>query len=74
MKIKVGDEPIDVEVGHAAPCFYDLDGDGKKDLLVGQFGGGKLRVYKNKGTNEEPKYEGFEYLQAGGKAATVPFG
>jgi hypothetical protein len=67
-----GKGPIDVEVGHATPYVVDWDGDGKKDLLVGQFGDGKLRIYLNKGTDAEPKFDGFTYLQAGGKDASVP--
>jgi hypothetical protein len=67
-----GKEPIDVDVGHATPYVVDWDGDGKKDLLVGQFGEGKLRIYLNKGTNTEPRFDGFTYLQAGGKDARVP--
>jgi hypothetical protein len=67
-----GKKPIDVDVGHATPYVADWDGDGKKDLLVGQFGEGKLRIYLNKGTDENPKFDGFTYLQAGGKDASVP--
>jgi hypothetical protein len=67
-----GKQPIDVDVGHATPYVVDWDGDGKKDLLVGQFGEGKLRIYLNKGTDAEPRFDGFTYLQAGGKDATVP--
>lgn len=67
-----GKDPIDVEVGHATPNVADWDGDGKRDLLVGQFGGGKLRVYLNKGTNEAPRFKGFTFVKAGGKDATVP--
>jgi hypothetical protein len=69
-----GDQPINVEIGHAAPYFYDVDGDGKKDLVVGQFGGGKVRVYLNKGTSAEPRFEGWTFLKAGGGDATVPYG
>ncbi|MCB9833139.1 MAG: VCBS repeat-containing protein [Planctomycetes bacterium] len=66
--------PIDVEVGHAAPWVQDLDGDGLADLLVGQFGDGKLRIYRNRGRVGAPRYENFEYLVAGGREATVPAG
>lgn len=67
-----GKEPIDVEVGHATPNLVDWDGDGKRDLLLGQFGGGRLRYYRNVGADGAPRFEGFAYVQAGGKDATVP--
>jgi hypothetical protein len=42
--------PVRVEApGWAAPCWADVDADGKKDLLVGQFNQGKIRVFKNLG-------------------------
>jgi hypothetical protein len=74
VQIQAGGKPISVEVGHAAPCVADIHGDGKPVLLVGQFGGGKLRVYPNKGTRAEPRFDAFTYLQAGGKEASVPSG
>ena len=47
-KIKVAGRPIDVEhVGHAAPFVGDFDGDGRKDLLVGEYYKGRLRIYRN---------------------------
>lgn len=73
-RIYSGDEMIDVDVGHAAPWLHDMNADGKRDLLVGQFGSGKLRVYHNVGTEEKPKYDDFEYFQAGGEDAGVPSG
>jgi hypothetical protein len=56
-------KPIDVFGGHAAPSIADLDGDGVRDLLVGQFiGEGRnpfeapVRLYKG------PRLESFAYL------------
>ena len=45
---------------------------GRRDLLVGQFGGGKLRFYRNQGSDEQPRFEGFSYVRAGGTEAAVP--
>lgn len=69
-----GDQPINVDQGHAAPAVYDIDGDGKKDLLVGQFSAGKLRVYLNRGTNREPKFQGWSFLSVEGRDVSVPWG
>ncbi len=73
-RVEAGGQPIDVEVGHAAPLMVDFDGDGLRDLLVGQFGGGKLRLYRNTGTASVPKFGAFVWFQAGGSDAQVPFG
>tara|TARA_R110002094_G_scaffold181509_1_gene159399 strand:+ start:4077 stop:4505 length:429 start_codon:yes stop_codon:yes gene_type:complete len=96
VRILAAGKPIDVTTGHAAPYVRDCDGDGVRDLIVGEFGDGKfpdhelpeclaegwkkggrfangrLRVYKNHGTNSQPRFEDFEYLEAGGDIATVP--
>jgi hypothetical protein len=55
--------------GYAAPCWADVDGDGKKDLLVGQFNQGKIRLFKNLG---EGKLAGGVWLEAEGQVAEVP--
>ena len=55
--------------GFAAPCWADIDGDGNKDLLVGQFAHGKIRVYKGL---EGGKLSAGDWLQAGGAVAEVP--
>jgi hypothetical protein len=73
-KVAADGKPIDVEVGHAAPLMYDWDKDGLPDLLVGQFGKGKLRVYKNVGEKNKPAFKDFVFAQAGGADATVPAG
>jgi hypothetical protein len=59
--------------GLAAPAYYDWDGDGLKDLLVGEFGSGVqdgkymgnfVRVFKNVGTEESPEFTGqFNYAR-----------
>jgi hypothetical protein len=74
VRLKAGGEFINVDIGHAAPYVFDWDKDGKRDLLVGQFGSGKLRIYLNKGTDIQPKYEALEWFRAGGAVATVPAG
>ena len=72
VKLMAGGKPIAVNVGHASPFVCDFNQDGKKDLLVGQFGGGRLRVYLNQGTDSEPQFDQFSFLQAEGAEATVP--
>ncbi|MCL5280092.1 MAG: hypothetical protein M1376_09315 [Planctomycetes bacterium] len=74
VRIEAAGKPIDTEVGHAAPFVYDWDGDGVKDLLVGQFGGGILTIYRNEGTDTQPKLAAGVRFQAGGKDGTVPSG
>lgn len=68
--VTVGGVPIDVAADaeryrddNSFPWVGDFDGDGKLDLLVGQHGrgkgreglGGHLRIYRNLGTNAEPR-------------------
>lgn len=42
VRIEAAGKPIDTDTGHAAPFVGDFDGDGVRDLLVGQFGDGIL--------------------------------
>jgi len=73
-RILDGNKPINVDVGHAAPAVFDFNRDGKKDLLVGQFDGGKVRIYLNRGSSAAPKFQGFTYLAINGKPVSVPYG
>ena len=59
--------------GFAAPCLFDLDGDGRRDLLVGQYHEGKVAVYRGLETKDGTLAFGArEWLQAGGETAKVP--
>ena len=70
VRMMAGDAPARVEnPGYAAPCLADLDADGKKELLVGQFRDGKIRVFKQQ---DAEKFTPGEWLQAEGAVAHVP--
>lgn len=63
-------KPVEVQSpGYAAPAWADIDGDGDNDLLVGQFNGGKIHVFRNMGGG---KLAAGEFLKASGKVARVP--
>jgi hypothetical protein len=74
VRITAGDGFVDCEVGHSDPLMMDWNGDGKRDLLVGQFGAGKLRIYLNSGTDTDPKFDKYEFLKIGTDDASVPSG
>ncbi len=70
VRLKAGDAAVRVESpGYAAPCWTDIDGDGRKELLVGQFKQGKIKVFKHLGAQ---KFAPGDWLQAEGKVAEVP--
>jgi len=74
VRLEAAGKPIDTEVGHAAPFVCDFDGDGVKDLLVGQFGGGALWIFHNEGTNARPKLAAGVKFKQGAKDGVVPSG
>jgi hypothetical protein len=74
VRLAVDGEPIDVQTGRAAPWVCDWDGDGRNDLLVGQFGGGKLRIFPNVATAGEPSLGTPIAFLAGGAEGTIPSG
>jgi len=74
VRLEAAGKPIDTEIGHAAPFVCDFDGDGIKDLLVGQFGEGLLRIYRNEGTNSEPELAAGVKFKEGKEDGRVPSG
>lgn len=74
VRIEADGEPIKVDQpGYACPTLADVNEDGKLDLVVGQFQGGKMRFFKN----ISEKSDGFEFaaeqwINTGDKAAEVP--
>src|SRR5262249_34348689 len=73
-RLQADGKPINVAAGHAAPCVADFAGDGTMHLLVGQFGNGKLRVYRNAGTKTEPRFDKFTWFLDGKPEGCVPSG
>lgn len=70
VRLEVDGEPIRVEApGYACPALADMNDDGLKDLLVGQFAGGKIKVYHNDGNNGFKKGQ---WLKAEGDVAEIP--
>jgi hypothetical protein len=74
VRLQAAGKPIDTAIGHAAPFGGDFDGDGVNDLLVGQFGDGILWIYRNQGTNAQPRLAAGVKFKGGQKDGTVPTG
>ncbi len=68
--LKAGGKNIDLNPNYAAPAIFDYDRDGKDDLIVGTFKG-YFRFYKNVGTKENPVYDNFKPILAGGRRAVA---
>jgi hypothetical protein len=59
--------------GYSVPLLEDWNNDGLQDLLVGEGGGGftgKVRVYLNVGTEADPCFVSYSYVQANGQDLT----
>lgn len=62
--------PIATEApGYACPAWHDVDGDGRADLVVGQFAGGKMAVHLRA---EDGSFSPRTWLEAAGAVAQVP--
>ncbi|HEX6812610.1 MAG TPA: hypothetical protein VF384_13370 [Planctomycetota bacterium] len=75
VRLQADGKPIDIgrlsDIAHAGPWLGDFDGDGDRDLLVGDFPG-YFWLFDNAGTDKEPTFTGKGKLQAGGKDAKTP--
>jgi hypothetical protein len=70
VRLTAGGAAIRVESpGYAAPCWADLNGDGKMHLLVGQFHKGKIQVFQHLKAGE---FAPGSWLEAEGDVAEVP--
>jgi hypothetical protein len=73
--LTAGGQPIKVVApGYACPSWADWDGDGKADLLVGQFSKGAITVYRGEGVdaNGHPKLAAGKPLMSGDRPVEVP--
>lgn len=72
----VEDSGIVIEApGYSVPIYTLFDGDDLPDLLVGEGGAynlGKVRIYPNLGSLEEPHFSGFSYVQSNGSDLGIP--
>lgn len=66
---------VNIDVGwYGSPYVYDWDGDGKKDLITGQFTSGKIRFYTNTGTDNNPAFSNYIFIKADGIDIILPAG
>jgi hypothetical protein len=75
VRLEANGSPIEIgvlsSIAHAGPWLGDFTGDGKRDLLVGDFPG-YFWLFENKGTDKAPSFSLRGKLQAGGVDAKTP--
>jgi hypothetical protein len=75
VRLQADGKPIDIatfsQIAHAGPAIADVDGDGDRDLLVGDFPG-FFWYFQNEGDDAKPRYTSKGKLQAGGVDAKTP--
>jgi hypothetical protein len=65
-----GDTEQGVPTERSSVAVADLNGDGRKDLVVGNTEG-QLLFYANTGTDAAPQFSGYELIEAGGAAVDL---
>jgi hypothetical protein len=75
VRLEADGKPINIfersHYGHAGPAIGDIDGDGDRDLLVGDFPG-QFWLFENTGNDQAPVYAEKGKWQAGGVDAKTP--
>jgi RHS repeat-associated protein len=69
--VQAGSGDLVVPSGRSSAAVYDLDGDGRKDLVTGNTDG-QLLFYPNIGSDLTPAFSTSQPLQAGGTAIDLP--
>ena len=74
VRIEAGGKVVSVESpGYACPTMADVDGDGKQDLVVGQFKKGNMQFCKNVAeAGQPPKFAAAAWLTIGDERLEVP--
>lgn len=60
-----------VPPSRSSPVVGDLDGDGRKDLLTGNYYG-QLLFYSNTGSDAAPSFSGYSYVESDGVPIDLP--
>ena len=69
--VQVNGADLVVPGERSSPVVTDADGDGRKDLLVGNTDG-QLLLYSNRGTDAAPLFDTYSYITADGVAIDLP--